>query len=180
VVRQVMLVLVRGTVLSSSPNLDPAGATVRKDKEGELGSGLLLGIAAAAKPGTDKALSAISFALLKAPVSAAIAVDMDRIDIEGARITPKHTLFKSTVKSNIAVEAFCPAYSETVYNKNVYTQLPGVTAVKARFEALMGAPLFTGNFSKFKRNTDLVATEKQVISGRGAVSDTWQSQVSGP
>jgi hypothetical protein len=176
VVKGVMLVLARGVRLSSSSNLDPAGATVRKDKPGELGSGLLLGIAAAAKPGTE-ALSAVGFAFMKAPVSAAIAVDMEKIDIESARITPRHKLFKSTVNSNIDIEAFCPAVSVTEYNKNAYTQQPGITAVKARVEALMGAPLFTGDFTKLKRSTELVATETQVISGRGAVSDTWQRQV---
>ncbi len=178
VVRQVMLVLVRGTVLSSSPNLDPAGATVRKDKAGELGSGRLLGVAAAAKPGTDKALSAISFAFLKAPVSAAIAVDMDKIDIEGARITPRHTL-KSTVKGNIDIEASCPSYSETVTYRNAYTQQPAIAAVKARVEALMGAPLFTGSLTRLKRSTELVATENKIIKNVGTVSDTWRSAVRG-
>jgi hypothetical protein len=177
VVKGLMLVLMRGTVLRSSVNLDPAGATVRKDKPGELGSGLLLGIAVAAKPGTE-ALSAISFAFLKPPASAAVAVDMGDIDIESAKITPRQTL-KSTMKGNIDIEASCPSYSETVTYKNAYTQLSTIVSVKARVEALMGTPMFTGSFTKLKRSTELVATERNVVEGIGAVYDTWRSPVRG-
>jgi hypothetical protein len=177
VVKGVMLVLVRGTVLRSSSNLDPAQATVRKDKDGELGCGLLLGMAAAAKPGTEF-LSAISFAFLKAPVSVAVTVDMDKIDIEGAEITPKQTL-KSTIQGNIDIEASCPEYSETVTYKKVYTRQSAVMAAKARVEALMGASLLTGSVTRIKRSTELVATERRVVPGLGAVFDTWQSPVRG-
>ncbi len=177
VVKGVMLVLVRGTVLDLSFDLEPTQATVRKDKPGELGSGLLLGIAAAAKPSTE-VLSAVSFAFLMAPLSAALAVDMAKIDIDSAKITPRHKL-NSTIKGNIDIEASCPSYSETVVYKNAYTQLPAILAVKARVEALMGAPLFSGSSTRLKRSAELVATERKTVEGIGAVSDTWQSPVRG-
>ncbi len=177
VVKGLMLVLARGTVLRSSSNLDPAQATVRKDNPGELGSGLLLGIAAAAKPGTE-ALSAVSFAFLKAPVSAALAVDMADINIEAAKITPRQKL-DSLVQGNIDIEASCPKHTEIVTYKDAYTKRPAILDVKARVEALMGAPLFTGSLTRLKRSTELVATERKAVEGLGTVSDTWQSPVRG-
>jgi hypothetical protein len=177
VVKGVMLVLWTGAVLDASFDLETGNATVRKNKDGELGSGLLLGIAAAAKPDTEF-LSAVSFAFLKAPVSAAIAVDMANIDIESARITPKQKL-DSWVQGNIDIEASCPRHTETVTYKDAYTKLPAIAAVKARVEALVGAPLFTGTVTRLKRSTELVATERQDVPGLGALSDTWRDAVRG-
>jgi hypothetical protein len=121
-------------------------------------------------------LSAVGFVFLKSPVSAAMAVDMPAIDIEAAKITARHTL-KSTIQGNIDIEASCPAYSETVYYKNAFTQLSAVAAAQARVEAVMGGSLFTGSLTRLKRSTELLATERSVVQGIGEKSETWRSQV---
>jgi hypothetical protein len=63
----------------SQPSLKRSGS--------ELGTGLLLGITAAAGP--TLALSAVGFAFLIPPVSTALAVDMPAIDIDSMQFEPQ-------------------------------------------------------------------------------------------
>ncbi len=82
-------------MLTSTPKeLDgrPAGllltsASVTK-RGAELGTAILLGVAAAEKPGS-KLLSAISFTFLVVPTSSAISVDMPNIDLTQLKLVPK-------------------------------------------------------------------------------------------
>jgi hypothetical protein len=73
----------------------PSAASL-KVKGASLGSGILLGITVATKPGTAE-LSAIGFSFLRMPVSSAITVDMPKIDIDKLVFKPQVSI-ESSIK----------------------------------------------------------------------------------
>ena len=64
-------------------------------KGDDLATGVLLGVTAAMKPGSEQ-LAAISFEFLRVPVSSAIAVDMPSIAIEELVFKPQVSIQSST------------------------------------------------------------------------------------
>jgi hypothetical protein len=79
--------MVSGAKLAASQSRPFDQAALAVTSASGLGSGLLLGLAEAVKPGSG-ALSALSFSFLKTPTSTGVAVDMPAIDLIAAKFAP--------------------------------------------------------------------------------------------
>ena len=174
-IQGLMLVLARGAVLDMSFNLDPTLATLRRDRVGDFGSGLLLGITGSTRP-VSEVLSAVAFTMLKAPVSAALAVDMPSIDIEGAAFTPRADVKYKFANTGVStVKGGCPEYTQTTATNVRYTQATDVQRLGALINSI-GIPRDTKTWN-YKTAVSLEAAERQVLKTGEVVTNTWSSQV---
>jgi hypothetical protein len=94
-VQGIQIKMSSGIRLNGAQGRLPTQASLRLDKPGDLGSGLLLGVVGSAKPGSE-VLSAVGFSFLQLPMSSAIAVDMPSIAIEEVVFTPQVSIQSST------------------------------------------------------------------------------------
>ncbi len=88
----------------------------------DLGSGILLGLSAAmvAEP-PDAKLTALGLTFLRAPLSAAVTVDMPTIDLEAVRSQTRSQLTASSqVSGTLTNTVSCPAYSTTITRSSSY------------------------------------------------------------
>ena len=176
-VQGVAMKLASGARLDGGQGRRATEAQVQLDQPGDLGSGLLLGVAAAAKPG-DKVLSAVAFAFLKPPVSSAMAVDMPSIDIEAAAFKPRADVRFKTANngsSSSTVTGGCVGFSQTITTTTVYS---GATDVQrlASLIASIGDPRLT-KAASYKTTVSLQASEQQVLVTGERVVNTWSDQV---
>jgi hypothetical protein len=172
-VKGVLMVLTSGAELQGGQGGQPTQATLRLDKPGQLGTGLLIGVAGAVKPGTE-VLSAISFVFMQPPMSSAVAVDMPKISIEDVVFKPVVVGRSSTtVSGNGSItKAFCPSFSRTVTVKRAYSR-----ASEAQRLVALVASLGTASPSQqYRLDAALVATARQAVNADVATIQ-WNDQV---
>jgi hypothetical protein len=105
---------VSGAKTPAPAGLKFSAAQVKLVGPGELGAGLLLGLAAAIKP-DSQALSALSFSFLQLPTSSSVAVDMPVINMDQVKYQPQAVVRSSVTASGGAVnQATCPDFTATV------------------------------------------------------------------
>ncbi len=167
--------------LASGARLDGGGgrrateAQLQLDEPGALGSGLLLGLAAAAKP-DSKLLSAIGFSFLSSPMSAAMAVLMPEIRIEEVRFTPKVDITYRFSNPNVGtIRGACPVLTQsTVTTKTAYPQAGDAQRLKGILERIGRAD---DVFASFRQAASLVASEEQRLDTGEVFTNTWSSEV---
>ena len=177
-VQGVVIKLASGRLLDGGQGRLPTKASLRLDQPGDLGSGLLLGVTGAAQPVTE-VLSAVGFAFLKSPVSAAMAVYMPEIRIDSVRFKPENVVtYENTFTSSSGgvSKGACPVLTKktTVTVSNTYAQTSEVQRLKKIFDGLGGPQDATASFTL---EADLVASQPRVLDTGDTVTDTWNSEV---
>jgi hypothetical protein len=175
-VQGVAMKLASGARLDGGQGRLTSTAQLRLDRPGDLGSGLLLGLVGALKPGS-KVLSAIGFSFLRPPVSAALAVLMPAIRIEELRFTPwAQSTYRSPSTNAGAVRGACPVLTTLkVTTTAAYSKASDVQRLKGILEGI-GRP--TDTAASFKQAAALVASKDQTLAATGEVfTNTWSSEV---
>jgi hypothetical protein len=148
-------------------------ASLRLNQAGELGSGLLVGVASAAAEIMGR-LSALAFVFAQRPSGASLAVDMPAIDIEGLRYLPKQVIQSSVGSSGGTVgTAKCAAHREIVTSKVEYSKAPEAQ----RLQQLIGSMATSVLAKTYRLATGLEWAAVQQISTSSNYSDNWSSQV---
>jgi hypothetical protein len=148
----------------AQPNLKMSGA--------QLGSGILLGLAAATRPGS-MALAAVSFNFLSMPASVAIAFDMPAIDLEKVQQEPQQQVQSSVSVTGGSGGSTCPEFSTTVTRKTVYAQPTSAQKYRQLMNGL-GTP--SSSATRLLAAT-LQWSGVQTLPSGGKLADNWNGQV---
>ncbi len=176
-VQGVSMKLASGTWLDGGQGRRATEAQLQLDEPSGLGSGLLLGVTAAAKP-DSKVLSAVGFSFLRQPVSAAMSVFMPEIRIEEARFTPMADVTLSLINSGTnTVRGSCPVVtSSTVRTTTAYSRASDTQRLKNILDSIGGPDDAITITSK---DVLLVASTDQVLASGRTIINSWSSEVRG-
>jgi hypothetical protein len=153
----------------------PNTATVKIIGRRNLGTGILMGVAAAVISGTeDDELSAISFTFLRPLASMAVAVDMPAIDLESLVYKPAQSIASTvSVTGGQADQVTCPKFLEEFDRRTRYTNQELLQQYISRL-ASINLPVAT---QQLTLSTQLSwAYERSLSSGQRQM-DLWSSQV---
>jgi hypothetical protein len=176
-VQGVAMKLASGARLDGDQGRRATEAQLQLDEPGALGSGLLLGLAAAAKP-DSKVLSAIGFSFLSSPMSAALAVLMPEIRIEEVRFTPKVDVAYTFSNTNAGtVRGACPAVTKTTVTTTAYPRAGDAQRLKGIVDRIGGPD---DVLISARQEAALVASKERVLESGEVVTNTWRSEVRGP
>jgi hypothetical protein len=177
VVQGILLKTSSGAQLRANQGKLPTQATASWTADaGRLGSGLLLGVSAAVRPGS-LTLSALSFSFLQAPSSYATAVDMAAISMDAVKFTPMAVVKSSISMSGGAATATCPDFTATVVKKTTYSS----SSTTQRMQQLLGAlgtPV-EGSQQSFRLDAALQWAGDRLLPSGETRTEKWTSQVSG-
>jgi hypothetical protein len=139
--------------------------------DGALGTGLLLGAAAAEAPGS-RLVAALSFSLLRQPASAAMAIDMPAIDMGSLLFTPQ-----ASIRSSISVagggQATCPDFSVEVTRVTAYQQ-PSSAQYYQQLLASLGAAQAS---EAARQAAALQWSSSYTLPSGGTRTEQWTGQV---
>jgi hypothetical protein len=140
-----------------------------------LGTGILLGLTAAAQPDTER-LAALGLSFLKAaPVSVGVAVDMPQIDLNRVVFKPSKTVETSIISSGDTTRGSCAAFSTKLTTRVGYSD---ADKAKRMRDTLFGWAGVAYKKQQFQLQASLEATGSQAIEGSpDAAVVTWSSPV---